>query len=758
MIPWFKRSSPALGYTAAVLLAVAAQLSRIPLHPQTLIPYITYMPFILLSAFIGGLGPGVLTTGLCTLESLYFATEPLGSVSVIEAQHLIGLGALACTGVVASLLFERLTRSQRAEVVTEGRRAQLAQDLESRQHMLESIIQHSPVPIALLRGPDFVFEMVNPAYEALASGEPMAGRTVAEVWPEAVPLVGPLLKMVREAQTVYHTTGMEVPLHRAPGSAAEQRYFDFSYVPLTGPGGAAGVQILVVATEVTEHKLSEKALRAAHQELTAIHANIPVGIFVIDEELRVRKSSDLAIKLAGSDLSDKRGQCPIGAVACLDGLADSTPCGGGSSCDECPIRVAALDSLHNGARHESVEALVPVSANGKQELRWLLVSTAPMRLEGLKALICVQDITERKQLAEELARQRGRLQRQADLISFSHDAIIATNAAEVIEEWNKGAEEIYGWTEADVVGRVINDLLKTKPPEMKVEIKGCLSRDGCWDGEIRHARRDGQRIIVGSRQISLRDATGTLTGTLSVNRDITEQKKTGEDLQTTLGELEAALKEKTILLKEVHHRVKNNLAVISSLLNMSAHATEIPEAKVALDESQQRVYSIALIHEQLYGTEHLDRINFANYVRQLVKDLNVAFGAETRRISVRVDAEPIEMGVHRAVPCALILNELVANAFKHAFPGQQEGEVRISFRESAPGYLELRIQDNGVGCPSGLDWHDGKSVGWRIVDILTKQLGGSFGQEPSSGTQFVLRFPAGTSCVRPGRKSAASSD
>ena len=180
---------PALGYLAALLLAVLAQLARFPLHSQTLIPYITYAPFILLSAYQGGWGPGVLTTIICTLESLYFATEPLFSFQVRDPQQWLGLGALALTGVVASTLFGGLQQAQRLAMAAERARSKMARELEARQRMLESVIEHSPVSIALLDSRDFRFQMVNPVYQALAPGVPMAGRTIAEVWPEAAPIL-----------------------------------------------------------------------------------------------------------------------------------------------------------------------------------------------------------------------------------------------------------------------------------------------------------------------------------------------------------------------------------------------------------------------------------------------------------------------------------------------------------------------------------------------------------------------------------------
>jgi two-component sensor histidine kinase len=229
--------------------------------------------------------------------------------------------------------------------------------------------------------------------------------------------------------------------------------------------------------------------------------------------------------------------------------------------------------------------------------------------------------------------------------------------------------------------------------------------------------------------------------------DVTRLKKSEAALSETVRALESALAQKTVLLKEIHHRVKNNLAVISSLLSMKADTVEVKEAKEALEESQRRVFSIALIHEQLYGSDHLDRINFFEYARQLVEQLQSAFVGSPEQIDVVLDVAPIEIGIHRAVPCALILNELVSNAFKHAFPGERRGEVLVSLRESAPGCLELAIEDNGVGSPPGLVERNTQSLGLRIVSILSRQLEGSLEHQSATGagTRFVLRFPAGSS-------------
>jgi PAS domain S-box-containing protein len=223
--------------------------------------------------------------------------------------------------------------------------------------------------------------------------------------------------------------------------------------------------------------------------------------------------------------------------------------------------------------------------------------------------------------------------------------------------------------------------------------------------------------------------------------DITQRRLLEEAREKTVRELESLVRERTVLLKEIHHRVKNNLTVIASLLNMTAESTASGEAKAALGDSQRRVHSMALIHEHLYGSGHLDRINFAKYARELVDGLYAALVAEPGRISLKVDVDPIEIGIERAVPCALILNELLTNAFKYAFPDGRTGEICVSLHEPETGPLVLSIEDDGIGLRAGrLTARDSKSLGFRIVGILTKQLGGSIEQLAGPGTRIVLRF------------------
>jgi len=234
-------------------------------------------------------------------------------------------------------------------------------------------------------------------------------------------------------------------------------------------------------------------------------------------------------------------------------------------------------------------------------------------------------------------------------------------------------------------------------------------------------------------------------------RELCHAHRSGER-ERLIDNLKGALSEKTVLLREVHHRVKNNLAVVAGLLGMQANAAASEPTNTALAESQQRVLSMALIHEYLYATEYLDRVNFGKYLEQLANQLCVSYAIESDLVGIGIEAEEIELPVHDAIPCGLILNELLSNALKYAFPDGRSGKIRIHFYRLQSGELSLSCHDDGVGIPESFDWQNPKSLGLRIVSILTKQIDGELTLDrSSSGTRFELRFP-GAPVVRPESK------
>ncbi|MFW5828457.1 MAG: sensor histidine kinase [Alkalispirochaeta sp.] len=206
-------------------------------------------------------------------------------------------------------------------------------------------------------------------------------------------------------------------------------------------------------------------------------------------------------------------------------------------------------------------------------------------------------------------------------------------------------------------------------------------------------------------------------------------------------QLLAAATEKDALVREIHHRVKNNLNVIASLLSLQAeHVDSVEKAMVAFEESKNRIYSIARVHESLYGTENLSEVDMSAYIRELVHDLRNAYGrGDTVEIELEVDE--IELGIEHAIPCGIILNELLTNVYRHAFPDNRPGTISVSFALRDSNRYRLAVSDNGIGLTASDAEGSARSLGMRLVHILVDQLGGSFDFSGADGAHFGVEWP-----------------
>jgi two-component sensor histidine kinase len=205
-------------------------------------------------------------------------------------------------------------------------------------------------------------------------------------------------------------------------------------------------------------------------------------------------------------------------------------------------------------------------------------------------------------------------------------------------------------------------------------------------------------------------------------------------------QIKASLKEKEVLLREIHHRVKNNLQIVSSLLNLQSSAVDDQGTRVVFQESKDRIRSMALVHQQLYQSRDLARIDAVEYLHSLASNLFRSYGIDTNLIRLRIEMDQLELGVDTAIPCGLLINELVSNALKHAFPDGRPGEVRIELRARENGELLLRLSDDGIGFPAELDYRRTTTLGLRLVNTLIEQLGGTIQLNAGPGTAFEVRF------------------
>ncbi|HUH66243.1 MAG TPA: PAS domain S-box protein [Syntrophales bacterium] len=232
----------------------------------------------------------------------------------------------------------------------------------------------------------------------------------------------------------------------------------------------------------------------------------------------------------------------------------------------------------------------------------------------------------------------------------------------------------------------------------------------------------------------LLDDAGDVKGAVHIMYDVTERKRAEEQIRESLGE-------KEILLKEIHHRVKNNLQVIMSLLRHQAEYAQDQRIHDIFLESQSRIKAMSFIHEKLYQSDNLAKVDLRDYISSLAKSLFSTYKVNAAQIKLAVDADGISLGVDTAIPCGLIINELVSNSLKHAFPDNRTGKIDITVRPVGPGELELVVGDDGVGVPMDLDIINAKSLGLHLVTLLAKnQLRGHIEMVRYRGTSFRIRF------------------
>jgi PAS domain S-box-containing protein len=300
---------------------------------------------------------------------------------------------------------------------------------------------------------------------------------------------------------------------------------------------------------------------------------------------------------------------------------------------------------------------------------------------------------------------------------------------------NNTCERMWGVRRAECIGKFDRELWPLRTAETLRAHDEEVLRDGRPSRLVEDVLlRDGRCLQLLSFRFVMHDATGRrMLGGVSV--DIGEQLRTQKALSK-------ALRAKETLLREVHHRVKNNLQVISSLVNMQAASLKDPAAVRAFDDIQKRVRAMALIHERLRGDDDLDRLDFGEYAGMLAHDLFYSYSIDSERIGLKLELESVSLELNQAVPCGLILNELLTNSLKYAFPNGRPGEIRVAVARGPNDVVKLTVSDNGIGLPPGFNWAQSQSLGLQIIDTLAHQLDGTATHEPAAGATFTISFQA----------------
>lgn len=352
------------------------------------------------------------------------------------------------------------------------------------------------------------------------------------------------------------------------------------------------------------------------------------------------------------------------------------------------------------------------------------------------------------------------------LVENMRDGVMVLDVRNRVVDMNPSALGITNCTRAEAIGQPVDRVLSNRN-DLLERFRGVVTAETEITFETDGIRRDYALRIT-----PLYDEYGDVKARMFVAHDITQQKATQEELRAyhdhlqdlvdsrtaelkaanlrleneisrrgqVAAELRQSLREKEVLLREIHHRVKNNMQVISSVLNLQADKTMDEAAKDIFREGQNRIRSMALIHEQLYRSNSLTSINFTEYTYDLTRHLIGLYEASVKGIQLQIKAEDIQMDIDSAITCGLILNELVSNALKHAFPNGEGGSITIEVQAREDNQYMLMVCDDGIGLPADLDLNYTTTLGLRLVNSLVQQLAGTSQFHRDSGTVFTLSF------------------
>ena len=464
--------------------------------------------------------------------------------------------------------------------------------------------------------------------------------------------------------------------------------------------------ILAIVRNISEQKLIEEALRTSEEQYRRIVETAAEGIWQLDNQWNTNFVNSKIAKMLGYTIEEMMGKSVFKFM-------------------EKESKIIAKEKLklcHQGMRkQEDFKFIRKDGAN-----LWAIVSCSPIHNnagEYMGALAMVTDITERKITEKALSQSEAtnqaiidgipdlllRVKRDGTCLNFippkdssaKNYVPIATHLSELLTP--------------DILEQQLEHIEKAlTSKEVQIYEHQLLKYNNICYEEVRISPCGKDEVLM-------------------IVRDITQRKEAEQKIHISL-------KEKEVLLKEIHHRVKNNLHVIASLLHLQAHTINDPNLLEIFNDSQNRIYTMALIHEQLYQSEDLGRVNLGKYIQRLIGNLFTSFNTSNKSITLVVEAEPLSLNLETAIPCGLIINELVTNAYKHAFPNGRSGEVKVQLFQAENQQLNLIVIDNGIGIPGTVDWQNLTSLGLKLVQILAKQLKSNLEFDFQAGTFVKLTF------------------
>jgi len=408
-----------------------------------------------------------------------------------------------------------------------------------------------------------------------------------------------------------------------------------------------------------------------------------------------------------------------------------------SACTDCPLsdkykgRGAMTVRLdHQGKLYGLLSVSIPRLFLEDQEERFLFQDIA----RDIAFALHDMELEEEHKRAEEALRESE--EKYRTILESIEESYWEVDLAGNLSFFNDSTSGILGYTKNELIGINNRQFMDTENAKKMYQtfskVYGTGKPAKGFDWEI--TRKDGTKIYV-ETSVSLRkDSKGHPIGFRGIGKDITERKRAEEQLT-------ASLEEKELLLQEIHHRVKNNMQVISSLLKLQAESIEDEALQEAFRNSQHRIRAMSLVHEKLYQSKDLAHVPFRDYLTSLIRYLYQSYTPKAGTIELVTEIEELPLAITHAIPCGLITNELLSNALKHAFPGERTGTITLSLRSPEPHTYELTVSDDGIGLPEAIDLHTTTSLGLHLVTILVEdQLKGEIEVERTGGTRFRITF------------------
>ncbi|KYK29345.1 MAG: hypothetical protein AYK19_19885 [Theionarchaea archaeon DG-70-1] len=474
-------------------------------------------------------------------------------------------------------------------------------------------------------------------------------------------------------------------------------------------GEVAYIQSIV--RDITERKKTEQALRESEEKYRNLVEQANDGIAIIQDGL-LKYVNPWWVEISGYTAEELLDTLVTDYV-----FSDKLP--------------TVLERMHTGEDVTPVYEAVLKCKDG--HTLHIEFNAGITTYQGSPAtLIIMRDITERNQAEEALLKSEKQYR---DLFENAPIGIYRTTPDGCILMANPVLVRMLGYESFEELAQrnlEVDGLEAEYPRSM---FKEWLEREGQIIGlESAWSSKDGATLFFRENARVIRDDSGNILYYEGTIEDITESKKAEKQIR-------ASLKEKEVLLREIHHRVKNNMQIISSLLNLQSQYIESDQLREAFRDSRNRIRSMAIVHEKLYQSRDLASVDFREYIKSLTSSLFQSSRTDMGRITLKIEVEDVSLGSDHAIPCGLIINELISNCLKHAFPGNRKGEITIKLRALDEKEIELVVADNGVGMPKSIDFKNTKSLGLRLVTILAEdQLNGTIRVDRTEGTEVHITF------------------